>query len=312
MLTLEFDRRPSVVAYHLRALARVPGQRAANGFPPIRAVWRRARMQAFYLKRLLELTELRADQGGDILFPHVFGFPLQMAIITHRAFPLTIWRALQIRNCLVRHRPLPLKEELDLETSVADQRVLEKGAEVDLYSVMRASGELIWEGVTTFYYRGRFDWDGTSRPSAKAPVVSGEPVTEWTTQSGGGRQFAALSGDYNGIHYWRWYAQALGFRQAFFHPQRVLGQCLARLPAPRSGEAQRLDVWLKGPVHYGSRVSLLAEHDAAGQSFALRTDSDPRPAIVGRWVALHNPRAGTLEPAVARASSGNSLAWEAI
>ena len=305
-LTLEFARRPSAIAYQLRAL--VPSRGLDGGFPSIRARWRGHRLRAAYVAELLELTDLdalfvpdeqpqlRSDPGRDVFFPHVFGFPLQMAIITHPAFPLAIWKALQIRQSFIRHRPLPLDEALSLETSVAGQRVLDKGAEVDLYTAVCARDELIWEGLNTFYYRGRFGAPGAAATLAKAPEVGSAALSTWHMASSGGRRFAALTGDYNGIHLWRWYARLLGFRGAFLHPQRVLGQCLARLPAREGGAAQRLDVWLKGPVYYGSRVELAVDPEAGGLVFALRADRDARPALIGRLSSSDGPDRGLLDP----------------
>jgi hypothetical protein len=140
----------------LRALLPSSGLDRAGGYPPIRAVWRRYRVDARHLAALLDLTGLRGDEDLPMLAPHVFGFPLQMVILTHRAFPLPIWRALQIRNHLLQHRAIPRDAELDLETRLARLRVLDKGAEVDLHTEVRSGDHLVWESLNTFYYRGRF------------------------------------------------------------------------------------------------------------------------------------------------------------
>jgi acyl dehydratase len=279
---MEFQRRPSVAGYMLRALHPSSGLKQAGGLPPIRAVWRRYRIDPRHLAELLELTGLRAHEDLPMLVPHVFGFPLQMVILTHRAFPLPIWRALQIRNHLLEHRAIRRDAEVEIETRLASLRVLDKGAEVDLHTTMRDGDHLVWESVNTFYYRGRFGEAGVASPLATAPTVGETVVAEFRTVSGVGWRFAALTGDYNGIHYWRWYARRLGFLGAFHHPQLVLGQCLAHLPAPEPTRPRRLDAWLKGPVYYGARVRLRATRDEHGVVFALDADGDERPAILGR------------------------------
>ena len=139
---------------------------------------------------------------------------------------------------------------------MASQRVLEKGVEVDLYTTVLCRGDLLWESLNTFYYRGRFGGAGEASPLSRAPEAVGETVAEWRTVPGLGRRFAALTGDYNGIHCWSWYARLLGFRGALHHPQLLLGQCLARLSPLDPSRPQRLDAWLKGPVYYGARVCL--------------------------------------------------------
>ncbi len=105
-IRLEFDRRPSAIAYHVRALLPSPGLVKSGGFLPFRARWRNVRLRASYLTMFREVTGLSATEGCDVLLPQVLGFPLLMTIVTHPAFPLSIWNALQVRNSLLLHRPL--------------------------------------------------------------------------------------------------------------------------------------------------------------------------------------------------------------
>ena len=262
-------------------LRRYPGLSVANGFPPVRVSWRRHRVDPNELGRFLRLTGLHAEAGLPILYPHVFGFVLQMVILTHPAFPLPIWGALQTRNHLLQHRAIPLGATFDFETRVADQRILEKGAEVDLHTAVRARDELLWESLNTFYYRGRFGEAGKASPLARTPDVAGEEIARWRLPAKTGLRFARFTGDYNPLHLWDWYARWVGFRGAFYHPQLVLGQCVARLPAIDPMWPQRLDAWLKGPVYYNSDVSLRATAEAGGTAFALLVHGDDRPAVAG-------------------------------
>jgi hypothetical protein len=282
-LDIEFDQRPSAIAFHLRGFLPSPGLRETGEFPPIRVAWRRHRIDPGHLGEFLALTGLPAGEKVPLLYPHVFGFPLQMVILTHPSFPLPLWGALQIRNHLVQHRSIPSGAVLDMETRVSGQRILEKGAEVDLYTSVRSEGELCWESLNTFYYRGRFGPTEKASPLAKAPAIEDPTLANWDAVPGRGRRFAALTGDYNPIHYWNWYARRFGFQGAFHHPQRVLGHCLAHLPETRWPDTQRLDGWLKGPVYYDSQISLRAAPGQRDIAFAVHSGSDDRPAIIGRW-----------------------------
>lgn len=282
---LEYERRPSTAAFMLRALY-PPVLRRRGRFPSLSASWKGHRVERARLEELLRITSLRGAGSLPLLYPHVFGFPLQMVILTHPAFPLPIWRVLQIRNHLLQHRPIPAEAVLDLETRVGGQRVLEKGVEVDLYTTVHLEKQLAWESLNTFYYRGRFGDARPPSPTAAAPEVGEDAVARWRTPAGGGWRFAALTGDYNGIHWSRRYARALGFQRAFHHPQLVLGQALARIPAARTGEPQRLETWLKGPVYHGSEVTLRVSVGPGGTAFAVVPEGERRPAIVGRWCSV--------------------------
>ena len=96
------------------------------------------------------------------------------------------------------------------------------------------------------------------------------------------------------------YARLLGFRRAFFHPQRIVGQCLARLAASTlpcaaiRSPTQRLDLWLKGPVYYEAELTLRAHSQEGSCSFFLFVAGDERPAVVGRWSPADAPPLGGL------------------
>jgi hypothetical protein len=280
---MRFSSRPSTAAFMLRAFYPSRGLRKTGGFRPICASWRHFRTDRKHLASFLRLTGLRADQGLPMLYPHVFAFPLQMVILTHPAHPLPIWNSLQIRNHLLQHQAIAADAVLDLETRVAGQRILERGAEVDLYTSVRNRDGVVWESLNTFYYRGRYGEPGSASPLASAPAVSEQVLDQWHMATGPGWRFCGLTGDYNGIHWSRRYARLFGFRHAFHHPQLVLGQCMSRLPAFDPGEAQRLDAWLKGPVYYDSDVCLRADTGFDRTNFALNIAGDQRSAIVGCW-----------------------------
>lgn len=276
-----FRRAPSALAFMARAILtpRRPGLRAAA--PLLAATWRGHRVGGTTLGDFLALTGLQGHPAWPLLYPHVVGFRLQMAVLTDRSFPLPIWNALQVRNRLVLHRAFDRGAKLDFEVRAVAQRVLEKGAEIDLRCAARSGDELFWESTNTFYYRGRFGAPGEASPMAAAPAVESAEALHWTMPAGGGMRCGRLTGDYNGIHLSDWYARRFGFRGAFQHPQRVVGECLARLPERNLSLPLRLETWLKGPVYYGAEVALRISETDDGVTFALHANGDERPAVVG-------------------------------
>jgi hypothetical protein len=218
-----------------------------------------------------------------MLYPHVFGFPLQMVILMHPAFPIRPWRLLQIRNQLIQHRPISDDSVLDIDTSVEGQKILGRGVEVDLRTTVLVQDVTMWESRNTFYYRGQYGAPDPVPPTERAPEVGGAVVDRWRAGSGSGWRMGGFTGDHNGIHYWSWYARRFGFPRALHHPQLILGQCMARLPSRFAGEAQRLETWLKGPVFHDSDVNLFAQAGPDGGTFHLIPGGEERPAIVGRW-----------------------------
>lgn len=278
----EYRGAPSALAFMARAILTPnrPGLRAQA--PSLSAAWRGHRADGAQLEDFFALTGLRGDSAWPLLYPHLVAFRLQMVVLTDRNYPLPIWNALQIRNRLVLHQPFERGAPLDFETRVGAQRTVDKGAEIDLRTTVRVGGELVWESDNTIYYRGRFGAAGEASPMAAAPQIEGADLVRWTMPNEGGVRCGALTGDYNGIHLSDWYARRFGFRGAFQHPQRVLGECLARLKAPAFSPPVRLDAWLKGPVYYGAAVELRCSAASDAVAFALHVNGDARPAIVGR------------------------------
>ncbi|MBI2390906.1 MAG: acyl dehydratase [Deltaproteobacteria bacterium] len=285
-IDLRYDATPSALSYMLRGALPVP--RRIDLSPPIAARWSGHRPDRQQLGRFLELTGLPAGATLPLLYPHTFGFRLAMAVLTHPAFPVPIWGVLQIRNHLRQHRPIPVDAALDFEARFEGGRALDKGAELDLHTTVHVSGALAWESTVTFLARGRFGAAGAPSPLTRSPSDLGPELARWTMRDEGHLRFGAFTGDYNGIHTWDWYARRFGFRQALYHPPRVLGECLARLPAIDPAAPQRLDAWLKGPVPHGAPVRLHAQPEGDATTFALFADGrgdrgQDRPRVVGRW-----------------------------
>lgn len=284
-IRLEYRKRPTAAHYMAGALLPSPGLPPDGALPRISARWSQHRVHPGELESFLELCGLDGsrESGCDslpLLYPHVIGFPMQMAVLTHPRFPVPIWRMLQVRNRLLQLAPLSRRMPFDLTVGLAGSRILDKGAEFDLRVTANADGQTLWEGVTTFYTRGRFGAPRGGEPSS-SPAPDETIVAEWRLPVGSGRRFGRLSGDYNPIHLWGWYARRMNFQRASFHPQRVLGACLARLPALDPARPQRLDAWLKGPVYYGAQVTLRASSGDGQSVFALNMQDESRPAIVG-------------------------------
>lgn len=291
VVRLEFRRRPRAWRYMATAFYPSPGLARGRAFPDLTARWSDYRASAQDYADFVRLCGATPNRNYlPLLYPHAIGFRLQMALLTHPVFPVPIWRVLQVRNHLLQHRPIDRDAALNFETCVRAHRVLEKGLEVDLHTSVSAGGTLAWESLNTFYARGRFGPPDKGSPLAQAPASGTETVARWHMPAGEGWRFSSLTGDYNGIHLWDRYARWLGFKSAFFHPHRVLGQCLARLPASDDTRPIRFDAWLKGPIYHDSHVHLRVAHEAEGTAFALFAGDETRPGILG---CLRHARAGS-------------------
>ncbi len=288
--TIELYRRPpKAVAFMARALTPSRGWAGEGDLPALVVRWQGLRIPEVHLARLRAMTGGRDEEGVTVLYPHVLGFRLQMVLLTHPRYPLPIWGALQIRNSLQLHRRLKLDRTYELETATETSRVADKGLEVDIRSTMTDDvGECAWESVITYFYRSHIGVASDTRAAAPPDLSCATVVSPFAMPNDGGLRFGKLTGDYNGIHWANWYARRFGFASAFLHPQRVAGLCLSRLAGP-NGESQLLELWIKGPVPYGSRVEVKSLGQADDLQFGVSISGELRIAVAGRWRATSRP-----------------------
>ncbi|WP_155248805.1 MULTISPECIES: acyl dehydratase [Bradyrhizobium] len=279
--TIEQHRRPpSALAFMTRALLRFPRLPVRPKFPLLVERWTGVRIGGSHEASFHQAT---GRDARCVLYPHVLGFRLQMALLTHPAFPLPIWNALQTRNRLVRHTPLDHGSEYDFETGIGGHREVEKGIEVDLHTRLVSGDRCDWESTITYFYRGRFGPAEVNCPQPALPDLSAAvEVAKFQTPGSGRWAFGGLTGDYNGIHLWRCYARRFGFPTAFMHPQRAAGLCLDRL-GQLGGEPGTLILWIKGPVFYDADAILIALRKPDALDFGLSLAGDARHALMGSW-----------------------------
>lgn len=286
----QYDSPPHAGRFMLSACLPSRGWKALRRFPELEIHWHNFSPSLSELQAFLQRCHggLPLDNNRlALLAPSIAGFRTIMVMLAHRAWPLPIWKALQIRNRLTLYRPVADGERFDLMVGVDGWRALEKGLEVDLRSRLMQGDECVWEGMVTFYYRGQFGKDSKPGVASSAPAdfpdLSGTtPLHAWRTSGAHRWDFGAWTGDYNGIHLWDRYARLLGFDKAFAHPQRLVSQCLTLWPPSSLSLPLQLDLWIRGPVSYENNVTLHGQHYGLADVFALHIAGDSRPALVGR------------------------------
>lgn len=282
-IRLDYRSKPGFAGF-MAQMWRPKRRGAADGpLPAMVAEWHGQRSTPAEQTEFRELSGMPADSALSILYPHTASFPLLMAMLSHPAFPLPIWRVLQVRNRLTLHEAIAPDAALDFTVRTGERRVLGKGVEMDLVVTARRAGRTVFEGTNSFYARGRFGAATAEAPPS--PVVGGPVSTTWRMPDHGRLRYSRLSGDFNPLHLNNRYARGQGFARAFAHPQRAIGQCLGHLGAIGAIDHAplRLETWIKGPVFYGAEVALRAEAEPGGGRFALYVDGDERPAIAGRY-----------------------------
>jgi len=264
--------------------------RADDMLPLINVRRRDVAFDGRHLQRFRRACGYERTPFLPFVYPLSICFHYHLGVFAHLAFPWSLRRLLGLRNHVVQHRRIREGEVLDIVVSTRDLRLRPRGVEFDFETVLSSGGQTVWESTHVYFLRASVSDAPVQQNTQDLPALSGvELETNWRAPSGGGLEFARLSGDFNPIHYFTPWARALGFARAFCHTQRVVSDCLQRLPdatAMNDAESLSLDVAFKGPVYYGSELTLRSARVDGGQRFNLHCGTDDRPAIAGHIRAV--------------------------
>jgi acyl dehydratase len=221
---------------------------------------------------------------ADVLpatYPHMLTFPLQMALMSDRSFPMALPGLVHVRNRIEVLRPVGADALLDLEVWAERFATHRSGATADLVATVSAGGQEVWRSRSTYLSRGAKAPEGA--PEADIEVPAGElerVVATWRVPDDAGRRYAKVSGDVNPIHLSGLTAKAFGFKRAIAHGMwvkaRVLGALSGRLP-----DAFAVDVSFRKPLFLPSTVTLATERRDGGWDFAVRNATSDTEHVLG-------------------------------
>jgi acyl dehydratase len=226
---------------------------------------------------------------GDVLpptFPHVLAFPLQVALMSDRSFPLALPGLVHVRNRIDVLRPIGPAEALDLEVWAERFAAHRSGATVDLCASVSAAGEEVWRGRSTYLARGATAPEGA--PASDVQVEVGDLPDggiRWRVAGDTGRRYATVSGDVNPIHLSALTAKAFGFKRAIAHGMWVKARALAALEG-RLPERCSVDVGFRKPLLLPSTVTLATAVVDGGWDLAVRDEKAGTEHLVGTVRAL--------------------------
>ena len=227
-------------------------------------------------EHLLAYERVCGFGGGDVLphtYPHVLGFPLQVALMADRAFPVPLPGLVHLQNQITVHRRLTADDRLDLTVHAEGLRPHPKGQLVDLVTEVEVEGQRVWDGRSTYLRRGREHPDAP--PGAQAPPLPERPAAGIVrVPESQGRAYAAVSGDVNPIHLHALTARAMGFPRAIAHGMWTAARTLAALGAGTS-DASTSHVWFAKPVLLPSTVDLVVDDAGPVTVAGLRSRKDP-------------------------------------
>ncbi len=216
-----------------------------------------------------------------VTYPHMLTFPLQMALMSDRSFPLALPGLVHVRNRIEVVRAIRSDEQLDLEVWAEHFAAHRSGAAVDLRATVTVGGEEVWRSTSTNLSRRAKAPEGAPEAQIEVSVGALERVSAtWRIPDDAGRRYAKVSGDMNPIHLSGLTAKAFGFKRAIAHGMwvkaRVLGALSGRLP-----DAVSLDVSFRKPLFLPSTVTLSTAQAGGGWDFDVSNAASGTEHVVG-------------------------------
>jgi acyl dehydratase len=220
---------------------------------------------------------------ADVLpttYPHVLAFPLQVALMSDRSFPLALPGLVHVRNRIEVLRPIGTDEALDVEVWAERFAAHRSGATVDLCASVSTGGEEVWRGRSTYLARGATAPGGAPESDTRVAIGDVRPAATWRVPDDAGRRYAGVSGDVNPIHLSGLTAKAFGFKRAIAHGMWVEARALAALSG-RLPEALAVDVAFQKPLFLPSTVTLSTAETGGGWDLAVRSAESGTGHLVG-------------------------------
>lgn len=268
--------------------------RKGQKIPSLAVHWKAATANPRTLENYRRVCCIGKQAQLPILYPQVLSLGMQLAILKHRTFPMSALGAIHQRNHVLQHRPIKDHEQLDLECFTGDKRVAKRGLEMDINTRAISNGAVVWEGISTYLFRGTLFGKRAGLPAIAAmPEMNPAETREWLVPPRAGLRYARVSGDYNPIHISSLLARLFKFPCAIAHGMWSAAVCATHVTQQ---EGVRYDVTFKGPVFLGSNVKMKIGPVEAGKRFDLFCEGNPRPCLKG-WIRPVTGAENLLPPA---------------
>jgi acyl dehydratase len=299
MPTRELESAPPILPLYARAIApllpgasRLPWVSGSGGdIPDWELVLCELQIEPEHLAAYARVCGFPApgSSPGEELpatYPHLLAFPLHLALMTDRRFPLSAIGLVHVGNRITQHRPIRLDQRPELRVRATPLEDHPRGQTFSLVSEAWIEDELVWEELSTMLHR-------TRRAETSAPhTEAGEPpslplVAKWRLPGDLGRRYAAASGDRNPIHLHPLGARAFGFPRAIAHGMWTMARCLAALE--ETGAAFSIDVRFRRPILLPGTVGFASAAEGGLVSFCVREEDGDTTHLEGRLEPIREP-----------------------
>lgn len=227
---------------------------------------------------------------------HTMGFPVQMALMARKEFPLPLMGLVHLSNEVEHLRRIEPEQPVRIRVHADRLRPHRRGTQVEIVTEVLSAGSdpasphqgsVLWRGVSVYLGRGVHlasapgDGDPSEGSSSKrateelgkrSSFVPPLKTGEWRLSADAGREYAALSGDYNPIHLTGLTARTLGMPSAIVHGMYSAAKMLEGREPEEAGH--HWSISFDAPVRLPGRVAFGVERP--DERTQVLTGWDPR------------------------------------
>jgi acyl dehydratase len=273
----DLDAAPGLLGLYAKAL--LPGARRRDALPDIVHTLAEQSVDIDHLARYQQVCGLRVSHVLPPTYLHVLAFPVAVAVMSDRSFPVPLVGLVHIQNVITVVRTVHVEESVAFTVRVADLRRHRSGRQFDVLVQARCADEVVWAGRSTYLHRERSGQrvDSVSRAADEGVAASS---VQLRIPADIGRRYAAVSGDRNPIHLSTATARLFGFPRAIAHGMWLTARSFAVLEG-RLPDGYSIDVTFKAPALLPSTVLVGTRRDDRGWSTDVRSQRSGKPHLTG-------------------------------
>lgn len=247
---------PPLPALNAIALLRALGKRAralapGEEVPPFGSAYRLDALDPQHIARYN--AELGFGPGAlPVTYYYLLAQRAHLHTLLSERFPFAIAGSVHVENELAEWARPSLGEALDIVTTVVVEPPTETGARYCvLETVAGQAGKKIFSCRSRYLARrGQRKASGQPRNEENLLPIVGR----WTLAPNAGRQYAAVSGDWNPIHLWKWSARLMGMRQPIIHGMHTAAKACAAIEGHTGRRVISMSARFTAPIPLGAQA----------------------------------------------------------
>lgn len=239
--------------------------------------FRLAHLDHGQLQQFQAFFKFNEQEQPPLVYWYLLAQHAQIALLTQPEFPLPLPGMVHFGNTLSQEAAFQANQPIDIVVSV----FMEAKAEGSLFPVIKVDfqqGDKTVVACQSDYFMRRKRQSPKKKKKREAPTfLEAEQQEQWKLSADTGRTYARLSGDYNPIHLYNWFARLSGFPRRIIHGWYSLSRAVATIEQNRGQRVSFVKVKFQKPLLLPGEATLHWQEEGENSLFQL---TDPEQSFV--------------------------------